>query len=574
MANSDQKSCNRRPFVSDDECNRGSVDTRRFSDFPYCDSFSPTLPEIPPEIIDTPIDIQIPPPCSCFSMKYKMGMKYTSGKFNAKADFKADGDCCDGNYISTLNLEVPCPIKDSGEKKIIADIKYGKGDGHVEVKYMTADNGGCAINFTEPSIHLELPCPVSGTAGKSKIKIGIKYGSKSSVSASYMSKDGEACTIIPKDVNLDLELRCPIPEKYHKSKVRLAWGSSKEYTLVGNLSFDHERCELRANSSSYIFEIPCPIRNDDMSSVKMMVVFKNRYQITSSNHSTRIAKIDKEECRLSFEPNLHIDIPCPISRNGDGGGKDKKLRMRLKWGSNSSFDSIEFLKWNSSSCIVSMNSASYELELKCPIRSALWNNKHKIRFSPVKYKETPHSVSAEYLKIGNKDGCSFEVLDINNQQYSLEVPCPIKFNGKTRVTLTPVVGGTGAVVNDFASAGNNEKCRLNITNTNFKFNIPCQDIGIDVEKTEFTNDYTKAGITTAEVESGANCSKNIKLGVTIPRPEPILVSINGTSVLTHGLIFGGCDSCNNIYFKVEGNGEQGQDGAYPTATIRMCTRFI
>ena len=73
----DPKSCNRQPFLSEGGCDRGSVDIRQFDDFPFCESFAPTMPEIPPEIVDTPIELPVPPSCACFNIAYAMNMKYS-----------------------------------------------------------------------------------------------------------------------------------------------------------------------------------------------------------------------------------------------------------------------------------------------------------------------------------------------------------------------------------------------------------------------------------------------------------------------------------------------------------------
>ena len=119
MSKSGQKSCNRRPFLSGDGCDRGSVDINQFDDFPYCDKIDPTMPAIPPEIVDTPLQIPVPPSCACVNIKYALNFKYSKDrKFGANADFIARGDCCEGNYVSNFNLQIPCPILGGGSKKI------------------------------------------------------------------------------------------------------------------------------------------------------------------------------------------------------------------------------------------------------------------------------------------------------------------------------------------------------------------------------------------------------------------------------------------------------------------------
>ena len=644
MANSDPKSCNRRPFVSDDECSRGDVDTRQFSDFPYCDTFSPSLPDIPPEITDTPLNITIPPPCSCFNMKYSMGMKYTKGGFKASANFRADGDCCDGNYVSTFDLQIPCPIKSQGLKKIRASVKYGKNEKLREVTYISADAGACKIDIYEPSINLELHCPITGINGAKKINIGLKYGSRNpegSFSESYMSTDVDKCALLPKDVKFNLELKCPIPrqEEYHKSKFYVKWGSSRLYTVVGNMSFDHSKCELRTNSSSYELEIKCPIRGEGNKKISISTKFKKRlyplgetdaaeylqnkylnrnkehfnlvpYDIwltgtaegraaylytkgeeyrengrlsaTGSKVEIPYAEVSHGACEISLmEPKINLEIPCPIKKKKENGGPDPKLRVKMKWRRYfaSSRQSVSFLSWDSSSCVISMRDASYSFMLNCPISTQKWNETKKLKFMPIAYKKMPESTSVGYLNAGRESHCSFSIPNEDNPdlKYQLQIKCPIKgfdqdhkrkmkMSIKYKKTIDPHDNSFS-----FLRGSSSSGCNIDIVRTDFEIKAPCRDIFFRKKIGKgyvYTTNMNYVGIDMSS-STLEDCTKNFYPKLVLPAFTPITIG----GIVAKSIVFKGCDDgCNNIRVMVEGSGPS-EDGIWDKAIVRMCFKL-
>ena len=245
--------CNRRPFLSDSGCDRGDVDVNQFADFPYCDPISPDDPEIPPELMDSPLYLPVPPPCACINIKHKIGFKYsTQKKFEASASFSADGDCCEGNYNANLNLQIPCPInkKDDNAGRIKVKIDYGNGKKSDSASFLKADASSCTIEPLAPEINLNLPCPVKGEK-KPKVKASIKYGSGgNSAVASYASADSKDCTIGLKDASLNLRIPCPIKnkgaERHPKIRVRYMKSPTESACMSSSyVEIDSGSCEAR-----------------------------------------------------------------------------------------------------------------------------------------------------------------------------------------------------------------------------------------------------------------------------------------------------------------------------------------
>ena len=144
--------CNRTPFMSEDGCDRGDLDIHMFDDLPYCGGMEPSSAEIPPEIVDTPISLPIPPPCSCISVGYNIKAGFSKGGAST-ATFASKGDCCNGEYESNINLSLPCPLP---KIENFAGIRYGTGTGRK--KYIQSDPSKCTLQAYD--IDLNIPCPV------------------------------------------------------------------------------------------------------------------------------------------------------------------------------------------------------------------------------------------------------------------------------------------------------------------------------------------------------------------------------------------------------------------------------
>lgn len=123
MRSDTRLACNRLPFQTDSSCDRGDVDIHVFDDFPLCSPINPTPPEAGLPQIDMQVVPITPPPCACV----RVDMSGTGRIRNRKdvrvtGNFKAIGDCCDGNYAANISVDIPCipfSIKGGDEEKSV-----------------------------------------------------------------------------------------------------------------------------------------------------------------------------------------------------------------------------------------------------------------------------------------------------------------------------------------------------------------------------------------------------------------------------------------------------------------------
>lgn len=232
-----QITCNRQPFMTEDGCYSGYVDIHQFDDFPFCESVDPTSAAVPPEIMDAPINIPLPSyGCACFDVKFDFNAGYKSGRdFSAGATFRAVSDCCDGNYVSNINLQIPCPVKASSDsdstghgsaspnlkrKKIRMSIGWSGlkgldnlgGVGNVggmdnlggiggigwdglgqsaSASFLEIDSANCTIRALEPTINLRIPCPLKSLKVKIEKDSSGAQGGYLTYESSYGS--GSSC---------------------------------------------------------------------------------------------------------------------------------------------------------------------------------------------------------------------------------------------------------------------------------------------------------------------------------------------------------------------------------------------
>lgn len=387
-SNHDQISCNRQPFLSEDGCDRGSVDIHRFDELPYCGDIDPTLPEIPPEIVDTPINIPVPPPCACFNIDYDMNLKYSgTRKFRADAEFRANGDCCEGNYVSEFNLQIPCPIVKTDKKTIQVGIGYGRGAGRKKLTYINENADSCTIRPENVDMELEIPCPIGETATKS-IQVGIGYGRGAGKrSVNYINGDADSCTIHPENVNMNLEIPCPLIGREGERKIfagiRYVDKYGNRYRRHRELEISHpyieedpEECTLEPKDVTLNMDIPCPFTYEGQC-VKLKLRRKNEYGKWVSSSRCIAEMKEQNDCLLTIEP-ITIDIPCPLNKPKKDD-KKRKLKAKIKWGRSShQSDSTSIFEISSSTCqIRPVESASLELEIPCPLISKRFSIKTK-----------------------------------------------------------------------------------------------------------------------------------------------------------------------------------------------------
>ena len=417
-------SCNRVPFLSEDGCDRGYVDIHQFDDLPYCEEIDPTPAEIPPEVLDTPVNIPIPPPCSCINIDYKLDFGY--GTAAPSATFKAVGDCCSGNYESDLSLNLPCPVpagvrkiktsigygsggnskettfytgnKDgcsfgitdiihdlsigcpmtvSGEKSITVGIGYGDGDSKKKTAYISGDTGDkCSITPLEPEINLNLPCPVVGS-GNSTLTMSVGYGTAGKVEKTYVSTDSGNCSITPYSPEFDLKIGCPVKvsgSKYISVGIGYGDGDSKKQVdyITGSTGSD---CSITPLNPEIDLSIPCPVKETGAKEMQLEVKFAEN---PSPKKKFTIAETDNKNCNIKInEPEVTLTIPCPIPSG------DHTLTMGVSYGDGTSSKTVPYITGSGgSSCSMTPLNPKIYLNIPCPLNSLSFTPSIRVGASP------------------------------------------------------------------------------------------------------------------------------------------------------------------------------------------------
>jgi len=460
-SNSNPTPCNRLPFVSDDGCDRGSVDIHRFDELPYCGDITPTQPKIPPEIVATPINLPVPPACSCINIKYKTDMKYSGNRsFSAKSDFRSEGDCCEGNYTSTLNLQVPCPVDSDGNKKISASIKYGDGDNSRSVDYISTDKDQCTIKPLNPVIDLQIPCPIIDSLSNT-ISASIEYGEgPGAKSVDYISKDGAKCTIKPLNPTIDLQIPCPVRDSNPNTiSASIAYGEGPGAKSVDYMSKDGAKCTIVPLDPKIDLQIPCPIRDSKPNAISASIAYGNGVSRKSVDYISK----DNAKCTLvPLNPTIDLQIPCPVKFHGD-----KEIKASIKIGDKKYISRSKYLTGiDSSDCQIIPADVNIDLDIPCPILGR--KNNKKIR-AAIEYGLGANDVSASFIKADPK-GCTIDIPD--ETELLLNIPCPISGTGGRSIS----VKGHKAQY----CVMDPDKCTVDFSDVNLDFEIPtgCTGVGI------------------------------------------------------------------------------------------------
>ena len=421
-------SCNRKPFVSDESCDRGSVDTNMFSDLPFCDKISPTMPEIPPEIVDPEIVMPIPPPCACVYIDYKFDFGGYKDGFSAKTEFKAKGDCCEGAYDTKFELEFPCPVNNFGQKKFKATIDWGEKQVH-EQTYIEPQSD-CGIDPHDITFTVGLPCPIIGERSGIGINLGWDYPTSGSTVVS--SRDGSKCGLNLIEGSVDIGLPCPIGQGSATININMDWDSPVSGTAtVASKSSD---CAIELESGTVNIGLPCPItgRRSKMS----LALGWDRPNYGSALLATK----GDRDCSLEMrEETLQLGLPCPVS------GVDASVAVNIGW-DEPSRDKKTVLR-QSEGCSLDAESADLTIGLPCPINGA-GNAKIEIGYGK-KFKSQEKQIAHR------PEDCS---LSFDNPTFELKIPCPlneIKFNGSVKS------GDKWGI--DVQSSNGKEECSKNFT---------------------------------------------------------------------------------------------------------------
>jgi len=388
-------SCNRKPFVSDQSCDRGSVDTNMFSDLPYCETISPTMPEIPPEIVDPEIVIPVPPPCACVNIDYKFNFGGYKSGFSAKSEFKAKGDCCEGSYDTNFDFEFPCPINNFGSKKFKATIDWDKQQVH-EQTYIEPKSE-CGIEPKDISFTIGLPCPIRGM--KSEIGISIDWDHPRRGTAVLANSGGRKCGIDLLEGSIDIGLPCPIVGGSATINVNMGWDSPASGTA--DVARKSGGCAIELESGTLNIGLPCPITGTRSKMDLDLGWDQPNYG------SALLAKKGGVGCGLEMrEESLHLGLPCPVS------GVDASVAVNIGW-DEPRRDKKTVIK-QSGECSLSAESADLTIGLPCPINGS-GNAKIEIGYG--------RNFKGEERQIAHRSGdCG---LEFDNPTFELKIPCPL-----------------------------------------------------------------------------------------------------------------------------------------------------
>ena len=388
-------SCNRKPFVSDQSCDRGSVDTNMFSDLPYCETISPTMPEIPPEIVDPEIVIPVPPPCACVNIDYKFNFGGYKSGFSAKSEFKAKGDCCEGSYDTNFDFEFPCPINKFGKKKFRATIDWDKQQVH-EQTYIEPKSD-CGLDPKDITFTIGLPCPIIGE--KSQLNLNLQWDNPQKWTSVIASKSGKKCGIQLFENNVEIGLPCPIKNVESEININLGWDSPKTGSVkVARKTGD---CEVNLDGGTFNIGLPCPVVGSE-SAMKVEL----DWDVPKSGRAV-VAEKSGEDCGIEMrEASLKVGLPCPVQQ------VDASLSVGVEWNKPSS-EKKTFLR-NSGNCELEAEDVEMTIGLPCPI---LGEGEADISI------EYGNRFKGDKKTIAKRKGdCE---LEFENPKFELTIPCPL-----------------------------------------------------------------------------------------------------------------------------------------------------
>ena len=460
--NSSPVSCNRQPFLTDSSCDRGNVDIHQFDDLPFCDPINPTMPDIPPEVVDTPLNLPIPPACACIHVDYDIGFKYIKEReFSASTSFSAKSDCCEGLYVSKINLQVPCPVTGSSSPyrlRILA--RYGKSSAS-PTSYFVTDPSSCTFTPLSATLKVNVPCPVS-SAGPFKLRVKAKYDREDASPTSYFITNPDSCTINPLSATLKVNVPCPVSSAGpFRLKVKARY-DREDASPTSYFVTDPDSCTINPLSATLKVNVPCPVSSAGPYKLRV----KAKYSKDSAP-SVSYFKTNPDSCTISpLSATLRVNIPCPIiSSSGP-----YKLRIVAKYGS-SSASAVSYMRTDNDRCIIKPYSAMLKVNVPCPLPQD--KKPYTIRAKAKYSKDDASSVS--YLETGGSS-CTINPLSPTIQ---VNVPCPVPGDSKSYKIKAKAVYRKR---DDFSSASavdylkvNASSCGLNFVDFDapLKVNIPC-----------------------------------------------------------------------------------------------------
>ena len=432
-------SCNRQPFLSDGDCYRGDVDTHQFDDLPFCDTIDPTRPGIPPEVFETPLVLPVPPSCSCIDIEHNFNFGGYKDDFRAKAEFKSNGDCCEGEYEVDFDFELPCPIDKFDDKKFKVSAGWNCPTEHEQV-YIASDKDECGISPYDIEFDIGLPCPINGNDEK-KIKISLEWDGENEQEIPYITAQNSAecevdgdegeCSITPSDVTFELGLPCPIPDDLveQKKKIKIGWTQSgdvskseSEQPLVKKSDDD---CEIEVETTEFDLGLPCPLPDNLVEQKKKIKIDWTQNGDDSKKESEQpLVKKSDDDCEIEVETtDFDLGLPCPIPT--DNG----KIRIGIEYGEYFSSEEHDIAgPASGDGCDLEFKNPTFNLTIPCPLENLTIGS--KIEEGSSWDIEVEDDASSD-------DGCS-KTLDIK-----LTIPEEKEITVLTGVTLS----GSGIVFN-------------------------------------------------------------------------------------------------------------------------------
>ena len=356
MRSDTRLACNRLPFQTDSSCDRGDVDIHVFDDFPLCSPIDPTPPEAGLPQIDMQVVPIAPPPCACV----RVDMSGTGRIRNRKdvrvtGNFKAIGDCCDGNYAANISVDIPCipfSIKGGDEEKSVT-IRQTCGLTEPSGTFnpgVTIDN--CTVTI-KPVLKLNIPKPKDVDLNPELI-LTNDCGTNATGTFSITKTQGD-CFV---NFRPKLQLNIPPTPKLHVCETGVVDIAAGGIGATGSLNMG-TTTDACGNTSEVCptlsLDIPCPVA--DVGDVKWGANFG---WDTGPSHKeiTLIKKSDT--CNLvTVGGDVDLTLPCPINLT------DAKVRASISW-SNKPTSEVTVVKSNGA-CGISGSGGTLDLGLPCPV---------------------------------------------------------------------------------------------------------------------------------------------------------------------------------------------------------------
>ena len=478
--------CTRVPFFSDAVCDRGDVDINQFSDFPFCDIFSPSEPPVPPELAEDAVVVDMPVDCTCVNITHKM-----SPDRSAASEFQSISDCCLGNYLADLRVDVPCPLGDNKKAKMSMSVSYGCQESAAPEQLLEY-NGSCSVEAKDVDFNLCVPCPVTGAAGG--INASLHWGEDSEIVPFRIIPNEDDCSLSVESGTFNIGIPCVlngIDETLDIELLYCDFESEDDVAMV--VGIDHVddnhfvSCSFNVESSDFNLCIPCPI----VPSVGKLEVSAGLKSGRSEEKSVQVLKV--EECSLkALSGSLDLDVPCPIGF-GSGG-----LSIETIFGEK--IDTVSIV--DVSDCYVAPLLTDLKVNVPCPVAGGNGELSASIRYGDKK------TAAGSVVSV---DGCS---ISANNDHLDVQVPCPlVPGTGTLSASLFQLYSETAGSPAS-ATVATASGCNLNVSDGDLALGLPSFFFGASGGSMDVTLEYgdTPPG---QENQIGMSVSKSVDCAIDV-----------------------------------------------------------